>query len=369
MAEHKRQHYVPKCHFKPFSQSGEGNSINLYNIVRDKFVDCAPVKGQCAKDYMYGQNLNLEKAFQQIEGNYARVTRMIEANPETASGKDLEIIRFFAALQHFRTETAMNRMLAFHKDLTDTIFDRESPSQAAHRPPIPDDREIMRSTLTTGIRTAAIIKDLEGCIVLNRTKCDFVTSDDPAIFTSRYYFQRLKSTNFGYASSGAMLVLPISPRSLIMFYDRNVYVTPNKIGKCIELKKASDVSAFNELQFLKAARNIYFSNCSQAEQIKSEFNQVKSRRPAGWSAMTVFVPDEFAPHGTKRYRRATEKEERTAPSSLVCASATYPRPSRWPSILSYRMRPISYSNGSAIGNVRKAEWLTRRGINREFSMD
>jgi hypothetical protein len=364
MAEHKQQHYVPRCHFKPFSKDGKGGAINLFNITKDKTVECAPVKGQCAKDYMYGEDLLLEKAFQQIEGEYARAVRVIQTNPCSTGVKDLEVLKVFAALQHFRTEAAMKRTQDFHLGLDDTIFDREFPAQAAQRPPPPDDQEILRSTMMMAINSTAIFKDLNACIVLNRTKTDFVTSDDPAVFTSKYYFQRLGSGNFGLASSGAMLILPITPRALAMFYDSNVYVAPGKIGNCIELTKERDICAFNELQYLKAARNIYFANYAQFEKIKSEFYRIKPRRPTSWLVTSVFVPDELAPPGIERYRRARDEERRKARSTLVCTSAIYPEPSRWPSILGYRMKPRTYSNGSAIGHVRKAEWLERGGIER-----
>src|ERR1700757_576275 len=188
MAEHKRQHYVPRCHLKPFTKNGQGNEINLFNIGIERIIECAPVKGQCAKDYMYGDDLQLEKAFQGIEGEYARFIRSIQIDPHSATTQDLDFVRFFAGIQYFRTETAMNRTLGFHSGMDDVVFDRDSPAQAAQRPPLPDDRKIIHSTMMMGLKSVAITKDLKACIVLNRAKTDFVTSDDPAVFTSRYYF-------------------------------------------------------------------------------------------------------------------------------------------------------------------------------------
>ena len=55
MANLKNQHFVPRCLLKPFTQDGEGKAINVYNIRHDKLIQNAPVKGQCARDYLYGE--------------------------------------------------------------------------------------------------------------------------------------------------------------------------------------------------------------------------------------------------------------------------------------------------------------------------
>ena len=55
MAELKNQHFVPRCLLKPFSFKGEGRWIELYNIRHDKLIERAAVKGQCARNYLYGK--------------------------------------------------------------------------------------------------------------------------------------------------------------------------------------------------------------------------------------------------------------------------------------------------------------------------
>jgi Protein of unknown function (DUF4238) len=366
MAEHKRQHYVPRCHFKPFSVDGAGNAINLLNVASGKAVRCAPIKGQCAKDYMYGEDLAAEKAFQRIEGEYARVVRVVSAGPTALTGYDFHVLRFFAAVQYFRTEMAVRRSHEAH-----TLMDQAiSEGRPAHLIPedreTPDDRDIMRITMMTGIRSSRVFNDLKPCLVRNSTATDFVTSDDPAVFTSRYYFQKRRSSNFGLTSSGAMLILPLTPRDLILFYDRNVYTVPAKVGDSITLTKPSDVLAFNELQYIKVARNIYFARYADATRITEEFRRVESRRLSASHEVSVFVPDETAPPGIERYRRATEAERCTSRTLFVGVSSQFPEPSRWLSKVAFRNKPISYCDGSLLGHVRKPEWLTSAGLDRDL---
>jgi hypothetical protein len=362
MADYKRQHYVPRCHFKPFSVDGNGDAVNLFNFNRKKAVRCAPVKGQCARDYMYGEDLILEKAFQRIEGAYARVLRTIAATPRALVQGDIEILRLFAAIQHFRTDSAIRRTHEMSLGMESAMFERRPQSWVDHRPNIPDDREIMHMTMRAGIQSCRVFNDLEACLVINRTKDDFITSDDPAIFTSRYYFQKIGHGNFGLASAGAMLMLPLSAKHLILFYDGNVYMIPTKQGECVCVDKTADVFFFNELQYLKASKNVYFANFSDARRVQQEFSQVEPNRPERWFTISTFVQDEHAPPDSERYRRVADDEQLESRTALVAVSARYPRPSRWYSGLRFRSKPRAYSNGSAIGYVRKPEWLTREGF-------
>jgi hypothetical protein len=66
MPAQKNQHFVPRAALKPFTLSSEGAAINVFNIKRDRAVQDAPVKGQCARDYFYGKDLKLENKLVQL---------------------------------------------------------------------------------------------------------------------------------------------------------------------------------------------------------------------------------------------------------------------------------------------------------------
>ncbi len=75
MASNKNQHFVPRCYLRPFSINSDNKEINLYNIDRKRFIERAPIKHQCSKNYFYGDDSRLEKALQFTEGTYASVLR------------------------------------------------------------------------------------------------------------------------------------------------------------------------------------------------------------------------------------------------------------------------------------------------------
>jgi len=85
---------------------------------------------------------------------------------------------------------------------------------------------MMLRSMRTYFDRREYIEDLKISIVKNETHPDFVTSDDPSIFTSRFHFQKLRQPNFGIGSSGALFFLPMTPTLLLMCHDGDVYTIP-----------------------------------------------------------------------------------------------------------------------------------------------
>jgi hypothetical protein len=106
MAVNKNQHFVPRCHLKPFTGGGKGKAINLFNVDLAKSIPVAPVKGQCSGDYFYGDDLKLEKALQAFEGEYATCLASVCMDNYQLTDADARILRRFWLLQNLRTESA-----------------------------------------------------------------------------------------------------------------------------------------------------------------------------------------------------------------------------------------------------------------------
>ena len=64
-----------------------------------------------------------------------------------------------------------------------------------------------------------IIDDLRVCLVRNKTDIDFVTSDDPAILTNKLFLIKRTSESFGLGSAGNLMLLPLTPKILLLGYD------------------------------------------------------------------------------------------------------------------------------------------------------
>ena len=353
MAVQKNQHFVPRCALKPFTLKVEGLAINLHNIVRKRAIQNAPVKGQCARDYLYGKDLRAENLLKELEGKYARVVSRLRSG-SSIDDDDKEWLRLFVGIQLRRTDWAIQQMRDFRRSADDKIYAR-APE---HRPEDSrSDTQMMHASLRIAMQLMPYLKDLKLAIFRNNTARDFITCDNPAVLTNRFHLQKLNNRHFGYSSSGAMLSMPISPDLSMLLYDKRIYSIPNATGTSfIEVKSIEDINAINELQLLAASENIYFSSWDDADDIAAKVEALSQTRADAHHATEVYVRDQTV-SDAEVYRTATPEEEAAAREVIVATGFQFPAPSRWPTQIKYRSKPKTFYNGSAIGHVRKAEWL------------
>ena len=358
MPDHKNQHFVPRCYFRPFSLNEQGRAINLYNIAGSRAARNAPVKGQCARAYLYGDDLKLERLLQGYEGDYAHTLERIRGGKEHLNEQDLIALREFMMLQYSRTEAAINRTASMFQDTNNTI--RESFSAT---PPDVDlsTQAMMLMTLQMYTEIRESVTDLKACLDKNDTSIDFVISDDPVVFTSRFHAQKIKSSIFGTSSAGAVFYFPLSPRLLLMCYDGDVYTANEKMGYFVSVTKIRDVYSCNELQYLNASQNIYFSRWKQKDQIESEFKAIESRRQGSRHQTLKFVEDEPTVSG-QRYRRVGKRDAVSGNRMLIGISPIHMFPTVWMSKLSFRSKMKFRYDGSAAGYVRENEWQKRYSL-------
>lgn len=350
LSDHKNQHFVPRCHLKPFTIGGDGKAINLYNIRRNVFVDGAPIKGQCAKNFFYGEDLVIEKELQLIEGSYARVIAGLSAR-QRVTDSDLALLRAFAYLQHLRTDVAAKRAGHFREGSQNAAYE----GTGIPKPEIDlSERSLIKFSLLMFARSNEQVDDLKICLLENETFIEFVTSDNPTILVNKFHEQKLSRKIFGIGSSGVILFLPLTPRLQLMCYDGDIYTVPGKSLNRIRVRSSKDIRAINRLQFLWADKNIYFSNLTQKNLILEDIALTKRTEIADQIRFSTFVPDGQPIEGVERHKRATREEIEKAKRKMVVFEVVYPTPASWPSLLKYRESPRTYSNGSAIGHIRKA---------------
>lgn len=312
----------------------------------------APLKGQCSKHYFYGRDNGIEQFLLGLEGAYATIARKVQDDPTSLLEQECAQLRRFIFLQSLRTEAAVRRISAAHAGMNSAVF---RDMQAEHA--VFTDQDIILLAMRIFHEAREIVGDLKTCILINRTKCDFITSDDPAIVTNRFHMQRLGDGNFGWSNSGVLLFLPLTPQYAFMCYDGLVYTVPNKDRGTVNVADHADAATLNEFQALNCNRNLYFANWDDRVSVLAYYNAVESFRLASRHFIEICVEDVDRRHGF--YRLATEQEQAGRGPFLLRTGNVYPPPRRWPSILRFRQKPRTFSNGTAVGHVRKAEWLTR----------
>lgn len=246
MADNKNQHFVPKCHLKPFSADGDGRAINLLNLDRDLAIRGAPVKTQCSRDYFYGHDAQLERAIQAVEGAYAASLGRLVTADAPPTELDCVALRRFVLLQHVRTEAASQRAAYVAAALA------AAPGVLPNGEALDMKQEMKESVLEAMRFYAAsmtIVDDLTVTVVRNLTGSPFITSDDPAILTNRWHLQnrRAEGLNFGLRNAGLVMILPLSPDRLALLHDGDVYSFAHRQGR-VDLTRADDVAALNEIR-------------------------------------------------------------------------------------------------------------------------
>lgn len=267
MASHKNQHFVPRCYLKPFSLDGQGLAISLYNVDRRVGIQNAAVKGQCSGDYFYGDDLRLEKLLQKEESYYAQTLSEVTKPGYRLTEGAKSVFRHFCYLQHCRTEAASRRAALFMSEVTHIACQGDVPANWSTTI-----RDAVFAAMHAFSHTMRVVDDLKVCLVQNRTGQPFVTSDDPAVLTNRWYSQnsRARGMSAGVGNAGALFFFPLTPHVLCVIYDGDVYSLPNE-GGWISANKVADVDALNEHQFLNCHANVYFHTWSMLPDVDRAF--------------------------------------------------------------------------------------------------
>lgn len=347
MATNKNQHYVPRCYLRPFTHDSGNAAINLFNVDRDKLIIGAPVKNQCSGSYFYGDDPALEKAIQSMEGAYATTLRTLLIPGYALNDHDRWVLKRFWLLQYLRTEAASQRFVSMSNDMADGV----GPGAENMRFQL---REAVQLSMRTFVRVGHTVDDLKLCLVRNRTPLPFVTSDDPAVLTNRWHFvdRRAFSRAFGLAASGCLTLMPLSPTLLCVGYDGDVYSIPHTNG-WTEVRRVTDVMAFNQHQFLNCRANIYLGEARNIEDVRTQWAAAAPLRPSARHEIEFAVKDGDE-NGYERYRAVSAEEARKSGQALIRFSPIQVCPRAWPQLIQWRPKGSVYTNGSAAGYVRRA---------------
>lgn len=347
MASNKNQHYVPKCYLKPFTNRGEGASINMYNIDRHRYIKNAPVKNQCSGDYFYGKDDQLEAAIQTVEQGYGRVLTNILNSGSRITSEYLDILKIFWVMQYVRTEGASRRSAQMFEETFRTI-----PANFNFTLEI---KEAVQASMRTFADCMYVVSDLKVCLVRNSTKVPFVTSDDPAILTNRWQLEDKRTVGgaLGLKHAGAILLLPLSPKIMCIAYDTSVYSIVNTDG-WLTVRNSNDIEILNQFQLLNCRANIFLSDELYAEEFSEFVTKFEHRRLATRHRVSYAVFEGEKVGSNKKYRVVPSSEFLLYDDGIMHAETIAPKPSAWPSFLQRRYKGYAYYNGTGSGYIRSA---------------
>jgi len=279
----KRQHFVPRFYLRNFSFEAD-ERINMVHIERLRSISQVGVKGQCADDYFYGKDLTVENALDKIEGATATIIRACidqRQLPIPGSGDDFAF-RTFVCLQQGRTRS--------HAENSEALFDKalkavHSPQLLASGVTQEQIDEVRVGTEYPGLFSLGMsaefvpfMSDLQAKLVVAGSHGEFVTSDAPVVAINPYLIGRYPGSVTGLNSRGLVILFPITPQLLAIFYDGQCYRVGAPGKRVVSLETRADLVALNNLQFLHADEAVYHHDEKLAAGHIVEFGKVARMR-------------------------------------------------------------------------------------------
>jgi hypothetical protein len=273
MPVNKSQHFVPQHYLRQFRIEGT-KQISVARIEPFQFIERAAINGQCKQDYFYREDGQLDELLKQCEDDLAPVLVRV-SQKRCFDSKELVALRFLAVILKIRTKKSVEIAKVFPKKIAYEVIKAGIERGDVPAPSGGWKEGMMDFTGVAGVefKAAAIPCWLEmqtlGCKLLEAEEgtC-FVTSDHPVVMLNQLFASAEPHRSFvGFSRSGFQLLLPISPRLCLFFYDPKVYKVGGRRHTLVKLNK-SDVELVNSLQVQSADECVYFHEPSLEGEVR-----------------------------------------------------------------------------------------------------
>ncbi|GAB3754872.1 DUF4238 domain-containing protein [Spirosoma pomorum] len=271
MARKKNQHFVPQFLMKNFSCFNNRKTISIYNIKTNLYLHCkAPIKGQAQSDYFYGEDLQIENMLATLEQEVSPIfNKIIDTNKLPPWGTDeYAKMHIFTMIQSMRTK--------YTQEEWNESFDMKIKAIYRHDKVIGkfvDDfvfgiKNAASQAVSTALDSMHITYDLKCKLIINTSNTVFLLSDHPAVKYNQFLKgKNVKYSTCGFGSLGVQIILPISPRHSLIFYDSAIYDLGYKNHDTLKINLDSDINVLNTLQVIHCDENLYFNEFIRQEYI------------------------------------------------------------------------------------------------------
>lgn len=257
----RKQHYVPKCYLRNFTNGDEFISTFLHS--KNKFVKKASLNSVVCEEYLYGEDLVIEKKFENLEGNWAKAFKAVNKIEDTADDGAKEIvcqIKTFIAFQYSRTLRVFDAQKNLENFLYNFIYENAVPEESARnvlQKYIPKNHNLMEAPFNVSAKSIEVFKDLDLLLIENYSEIDFVTSDNPVVLYNKFLCNRKFQGNYGLSAVGICIFLPLSPRLCFCLFDPKIYFSTNNKNRCTISQET--VHELNKLFCRNSYEYIFFS--------------------------------------------------------------------------------------------------------------
>ena len=256
-ASSDNQHFVPQFYLKawcPFpSKSKAGlRCVRAWNLRSGRIGRPVSIKHECSRSGFYGPKANpTDNWLTAVEGTVSNhIWNFRSAPPRMPTADEDLAIRKFMGMQMPRTRYSERETQALLERI-DGLFDDSQDRDTVRQLIAPArDLDLSASIPNFTMSILAATSDLGLLVAHNDTDLEFVTSDNPVVMVNHAFPRHL---NMGFRDAGLLVLLPISPQSTVVLYDRSAYER-KRVASCTP----NDVRAMNLIQACNARNNLYF---------------------------------------------------------------------------------------------------------------
>jgi hypothetical protein len=259
-----KQHYVPQFYLREFKTNGD-NAIGCYIKHRKRFVENVRIDKECFKDYFYGDDLLIEKAFSKIESDQKNLIQEIVrelALPEKGTIKYWQLLILVTSF-YLRHPKVINAKLFLAEH---ACGHKLSNIEAVHL------------SLLAIQNVVDSIYGLEILLLHNRTNTPFITSDYPIVRFSQYLqAKKVDISDLGFNSEGIQVFIPLSPNICLVLYDKSTYDIMDKIDSYVDIHSETEIFNMNLMQLLNCSDKVYFNTGISKEytdQLEQEYQNI-----------------------------------------------------------------------------------------------
>lgn len=284
MAGHHRHHFVPQFYFRLFAEGKK--HICVYLPETDQIVLQAAIKGQCAKNELYGSS-DIEKHFSQIESRHAAVLQAIVKADCIERIKEIFEEHFLCLLQAImfqraRTVLEIEKQIPALEAMTLKFFsddlrkklsasDFEKFKRAIDLGQVRLKENPTSSVLrqiSIALEVSYLLCDMEPRLLRNITDLPFVFSDSPVVFYNMFLKNVIDRGVLGLQRPGLMIFYPLNTKLQLVLFDSNSYRGRILSEPIVDIFERADVSNLNALQLHHCKSSVYFRSPTDSDYVQ-----------------------------------------------------------------------------------------------------
>lgn len=269
-----KDHFVPRHYLRQFAIHGTTEMVAAARICPYIFLGTKAIRGQCQQvDFEEGDK-KLSELLKITENDLAPILAAV-VKKKNFTEPELLGLRWLVATLHVRTRKAAES----HKDFQKRIFYEviKDAIEMGKLPLPPEgtwteemvDCKGMPGFLMNNVIPCALEMQTLACKILEASGENFfITSDNPVAVLNQFCARAESNrSHAGFSKSGFQLLLPISPKLCLFFYDAKIYKAGSRRHRLTAIS-TEDVEIVNSLQIQSAENSVYFHKTEMEGEIK-----------------------------------------------------------------------------------------------------